>query len=71
MHGQRRTRMPLKIVAATIGGISLVSWAVAEVLPWVQTTALVFGVVLVAYGAAANARPDGAAERTNDAATTN
>ena len=41
MHGQRRTRTPLKIVAATIGGISLVSWAVAEVLPW-QTDGAVY-----------------------------
>ena len=71
MHGQRRARMPLKIVAAIIGGISLVSWAVEEVLPWTQTTALVFGIVLVAYGAAASARGDGAVERTDDAVTTN
>ena len=70
MHGQRRARMPLKIVAATIGGISLVSWAVEGVLPWIQTLALVFGVGLMAY-AAANAYRDGAAERTDDSATTN
>jgi len=52
MHTQQRGRMSLGIAAATIGGMSLIGWAVSDVLPFTQATALVFGVVLVAYGAA-------------------
>ena len=65
MSEPHRARMSLDIVAATVAGMSLIGWAVNEVLPWTQATALVFGVVLVAY-AAANARRAGAAERIDN-----
>jgi hypothetical protein len=58
MNGPRRARMPLNVVAATLGGMSLIGWAVNDVLPWMQATALVFGVVLVAYAAASVRSPD-------------
>jgi len=39
--------MPLKIAAATIGGISLVSWAVVEVLPWQTDGAVYLGIIIL------------------------
>ena len=59
---QRQNRGPLywKTVAAIIGGMALIGWAVVDVLPWLQKTALVFGIVLVAHGMATGPRPDAA-----------
>lgn len=38
------------IVIAIVGGMTLLGWAVQDVLSWAQRAALVFGVVLLAYG---------------------
>ena len=56
----RTNRAPLhwRTVAAIIAGMSLIGWAVGDVLPWLQKTALVFGVVLLAHGMATAPRPD-------------
>ena len=66
MHGQRRTPMGWAVVVAIVGGVSLIGWAVEEALSFIHTTALVFGIVLVAYGFAASGRADGAAKRTEE-----
>ena len=57
MHRQNRGPMYWRTVAAIIVGMSLIGWAVEDVLSWLQKTALVFGVVLLAYGMATGYRP--------------
>lgn len=41
-----------KTAIAIVAGMSLIGWAVDDVLPWIERTALIFGVVLVAGGMA-------------------
>lgn len=66
MHASRRAPIGWRTVAAIVGGMSLIGWAVEGVLPWMQATALVFGILFVAYGLAASARPDRTTERADD-----
>jgi hypothetical protein len=47
-----RIPMQLRTVVAIVVGFTLIGWAVGDVLPWAQRAALVFGVVLIAYGMA-------------------
>ena len=49
---EKLTRGPMlwRNALAIVFGMSLVGWAVEDVLTWVQRTALVFGVALVSGG---------------------
>lgn len=49
MDSTGRAPMSWKTVVAMVGGLSLIGWAVEDVLTWAQQGALVFGVVLIAY----------------------
>ena len=62
MRGQNRGPS-WRTVGAIIAGIGLLGWAVQDVLPWWQQTALVFGVVLVAFGMVAGSRTGGDGDR--------
>jgi len=50
------TRKPIAwhTAVAIIAGMSLIGWAVDDSLSWLQRAALVFGVVLTAYGVASS-----------------
>lgn len=50
MQARNRTALSWKSALATVGGLALMGWAVDGLLPWLQQTALIFGVVLIAYG---------------------
>ena len=50
MEKPKRASMLWRNALAIVFGMSLVGWAVEDVLTWVQRTALVFGVVLVSGG---------------------
>jgi hypothetical protein len=57
MASQSRPRFMWKIAFAIVGGMSFLSWAVDDIMTWLQRAALVCGVVLIAYGMAAGAVP--------------
>ena len=56
MRWQNRGRMYWTTVAAIVIGMSLIGWVVEDVLSWLQKTALVIGVGLLAYGMATGYR---------------
>ncbi len=57
MHRPNRGPLSWRTVAAIIGGVILMGWAVEDVLPWLQKTALIFGVLFVTYGMITGQRP--------------
>lgn len=53
LHG----RIAWQTALSLVGGMSLIGWAVQDVFSWREKTALIAGVVLVAYGFAAIPHP--------------
>ena len=50
MSKKRRVRISWPTAFSLVGGMSLVGWAVQDVLSWWEKTALIAGVVLIANG---------------------
>ena len=48
MSKKRRARVSWVFALSLVGGMSLVGWAVQDVLSWWEKTALIAGVVLIA-----------------------
>ncbi len=57
MPTQKRGRPNWRMVGGIMVGMSLVGWSVQDVLTWWQQTALVFGVLFLAFGVVASSRP--------------
>ncbi len=51
MSKKRRARISWAVALSLVGGMSLVGWAVQDVLSWWEKTALIAGVVLIANAA--------------------
>ena len=50
MSKKRRARISWHTAIGIVVGMSLIGWAVEDVLSWWEKTALIAGVALIAYG---------------------